>query len=83
MITSSYQNCHIFIFYPMQVVLYSWLGHWHRRGNHHQARVGKECGPIDLSIMYMYCLTMLICTFSCRDEIYIAPSGVQKERIKV
>ena len=27
---------------PMQVVLHSWLGHRHWRGNHHQTRVSEE-----------------------------------------
>ena len=93
-------------YYPMQVVLHSWLGHRHWRGNHHQTRVSEE---LDMSQINGSCLSIFEVIIStvhtadttdvvmdivflyvelynfllCRDEIYIAPSRVQKERIKV
>ena len=50
------------------------MGHWNRRRNFHQTRV------LFLSIgCNERCLTFISIV---RDAIYIAPSGVQKERIK-
>src|SRR5690348_16679782 len=51
----------------MQIILFTWLGNRHWRRNQYKARV-----------------TLLIKWRSHKfsDDIYIAPSGVQKERIK-
>ena len=38
----SYIVASIHVHYPVQIVLHSWLGYRHWRGNHHQTRVSKE-----------------------------------------
>ncbi|XP_062508841.1 methylthioribulose-1-phosphate dehydratase-like isoform X1 [Corticium candelabrum] len=60
--------------YPNSTFLSTWLGNWHRRWDQYQAGVIA----IFISNSQFKCNA---CMLPPRDEIYIAPSAVQKERI--